>query len=106
MENKFLNLDGLSTFLTKIKEIFATKEQGSKADSALQKSDITSGSSNGTISVKGSNVSVKGLGTAAYTQSSTYAAANHTHNNYNRVVVSATQPEDLLPGDIWVIVEE
>lgn len=56
MENKFLNLDGLSTFLIKIKEIFATKE--------------------------------------------------HTHTGYNKVVASTTQPEDLLPGDIWLIVKE
>lgn len=45
---------------------YATVAQGAKADTALQKDDITSGSANGTISVDGSDVSVKGLGDAAY----------------------------------------
>ena len=45
---------------------YATAAQGAKADTALQKADITSGSANGTISVDGSDVSVKGLGDAAY----------------------------------------
>ena len=45
---------------------------------------IATGSSNGTISVntngKSANVAVKGLGNAAYTNSSNYAKSNHTHN--------------------------
>lgn len=36
------------------------------ADSALQKENITTGTANGTISVLGTNISVKGLGAAAY----------------------------------------
>lgn len=36
------------------------------ADSALQKTDIKTGTSNGAISVKGTDVVVKGLGSAAY----------------------------------------
>lgn len=49
------------------------------ADSALQKADIASGSANGTISVDGTDVAVKGLGSAAYTDSGAYAAADHNH---------------------------
>lgn len=49
------------------------------AESALQKADIASGSANGTISVDGTDVAVKGLGSAAYTESSAYAAADHDH---------------------------
>ena len=45
------------------------------ATSALQKANITTGSANGTISVKGSDVAVKGLGSAAYTNSNAYATA-------------------------------
>ena len=45
---------------------YATKEQGVKADTALQKADIISGTSNGTIAVKGTDVAVKGLASAAY----------------------------------------
>lgn len=45
---------------------------------------ISSGSANGTISVNtngtSANVSVKGLGSAAYTASTDYAAASHTHS--------------------------
>lgn len=46
-----------------------------KADSALQKADITTGTANGTISVKGEDVEVKGLGSAAYTDSGAYDTA-------------------------------
>lgn len=45
---------------------YATKAQGTKADTALQKADIVSGTTNGTIAVKGSDVAVKGLASAAY----------------------------------------
>lgn len=45
---------------------YATKAQGAKADTALQKTDITSGTANGTIAVDGTDVAVKGLASAAY----------------------------------------
>ena len=45
---------------------YATKAQGAKADTALQKDDVTSGIANGTIAVKGTDVAVKGLASAAY----------------------------------------
>lgn len=45
---------------------YATASQGAKADTAIQKEDITSGTANGTISVDGTDVAVKGLGSAAY----------------------------------------
>ena len=45
---------------------YATAAQGAKADTALQKADIASGTANGTISVDGTDVSVKGLASAAY----------------------------------------
>ena len=53
----------------------ATKDSLALADSALQKADIATGSVNGTISVEGANVAVKGLGSAAYTDSTIYATA-------------------------------
>lgn len=44
------------------------------ADSALQKADIVTGSTNGTISVDGDDIAVKGLGSAAYKDvTSTYS---------------------------------
>lgn len=60
---------------------FATAAQGALADSALQKADITTGSTNGTIAVEGADVAVKGLGSAAFTESSTYATAGHNHDS-------------------------
>lgn len=44
-------------------------------NAALQASDVATGSANGTISVKGTDVAVKGLGSAAFTESTAYDAA-------------------------------
>ena len=60
---------------------FATAAQGALADSALQKADITTGSANGTIAVEGADVAVKGLGSAAFTESSAYATSGHNHDS-------------------------
>ena len=54
---------------------YATAAQGTKADSALQQADITEGATNGTIGVKGTDVAVHGLKSAAYTESSAYEVA-------------------------------
>lgn len=54
---------------------YATAAQGAKADTAVQKAQVTTGSANGTIAVQGMNVPVAGLKSAAYTESSAYDAA-------------------------------
>lgn len=54
---------------------YATAAQGKLADSALQTADITAGTTSGTISVKGSEVAVAGLGTAAYKSADAFDAA-------------------------------
>ena len=54
---------------------YATAAQGAKADSALQAADIVTGSANGAIAVKGVDVAVKGLGSAAFTEATAYDAA-------------------------------
>lgn len=54
---------------------YATAAQGLKADSALQAADIKSGTANGTIAVKNTNVAVKGLGSAAYVATSAFDAS-------------------------------
>ena len=41
---------------------------------------ITTGDTNGTIKVDNNDIAVKGLGSAAYTNSNNYAASSHTHN--------------------------
>ena len=54
---------------------YATAAQGAKADTALQAADIVTGSANGTIAVKGADVAVKGLGSAAYVDTTAFDAA-------------------------------
>lgn len=71
---------------------YATAAQGTLADSALQKADITTGSKNGNISVDGTDVAVKGLGTAAYKTEDYFATAasvteiNNTIGGYGNIV--------------------
>ena len=57
---------------------FATATQGAKADTAVQ--SVETGSANGTIAVDGEDVAVKGLGSAAYTESTAYDAAGAAAN--------------------------
>lgn len=54
---------------------YATAAQGAKADTALQAADIATGSANGTIAVKGTDVAIKGLGSAAYVAADSFDAA-------------------------------
>lgn len=69
-------------------QTWATSAQGSKADTAVQ--SVTTGSTNGTISVDGTDVSVYGLGSAAYTSSSDYATSAQ-----GSLADTALQPGDL-----------
>lgn len=57
--------------VTKAKLASSVQSSLDSADSALQPSDITTGEANGTISVNGTDVSVKGLGSAAYASTGT-----------------------------------
>ena len=59
--------------VTKVKLSTEVQSSLGKADSAVQ--SVESGSANGTIAVDGKDVSVKGLGSAAYTASTAYDAA-------------------------------
>ena len=54
---------------------YATAAQGTKADYAVQKEDVETGETNGTIKVQDKEVAVKGLGSAAYTPSTAYEKA-------------------------------
>ena len=42
--------------------------------------NVSTGDSNGQVKIAGTNVSVKGLGSAAYSATSAFAAASHTHS--------------------------
>lgn len=83
---------------------YATAAQGAKADSALQTADITTGATNGAIAVKGTDVAVKGLGSAAFTDSTAYDTAGaaaqaltdakaYTDNEINTKVIALTTAE-------------
>ena len=67
---------------------------------------VLTGSSNGTILVNtggmSTDVAVKGLGSAAYTDSSTYAVSDHNHNGtYPKAATSSSEPVDQSIGDHW-----
>lgn len=67
---------------------YATAEQGKKADSAVQ--SVVEGSTNGTISVDGTEVNVHGLGSAAYTESSAYDVAGSANTVKTAVIGTST----------------
>ena len=54
---------------------YATAAQGEKADSALQSADITNGTIDGAIAVKGTDVKVSGLKSAAFVDTTTFDKA-------------------------------
>lgn len=56
------------------------------ADSALQAADITTGSTNGTISVNGTDIAVHGLGSAAFTDATAYDAAGDAQAVYDSII--------------------
>lgn len=70
--------------ITKEKLVTAVQTSLGKADSALQKADITTGTANGNISVGGTDVPVAGLKDAAY---ATVASINTTAKGYADAVL-------------------
>lgn len=79
---------------------YATAAQGAKADSAVQGSDVKTGTENGSISVKGTNVPVKGLGSAAYTESSAYEKAGAVTALANGQVATNKKSIEDLKGKV------
>ena len=75
--------------ITKAKLEAGVQTSLNKADSALQKTDIVTGSANGTIAVGGSDVEVKGLGTAAYKAVGDFDAAGAAAAVDNKVTALA-----------------
>ena len=80
--------------VTKAKLASAVQTSLNNADSALQAADIATGSANGTISVKNSNVAVYGLGSAAYTDTTAYDAAGTANGVYTAIVALTTAEID------------
>ena len=73
--------------ITKEKLVTAVQTSLGKADTALQKADIKTGTANGNISVGGADVAVKGLGDAAY---ATVASLNSTAKGYADAVLGTS----------------
>lgn len=63
------------TYANDLAKNYATAEQGTKADTALQAANIVTGATYGTIAVKGTDVAVKGLGSAAFAETSAFDVA-------------------------------
>ena len=77
------------------------------ADSALQKADITSGAANGTISVEGTDVAVKGLGSAAYVATTAFDTAGSAATAKSEAIAAAktetqTQVSALENGQVKI----
>lgn len=73
-------LQDAKTYSDGLAKNYATAVQGTKADSALQKESISQGSTNGSISVGGTDIKVKGLGSAAYAESTSFDSAGTAAN--------------------------
>jgi len=63
------------------------------ADSALQKADITAGAANGTIAVGGTDVTVTGLKSAAFAETSAFDAAGTAQGLINELDSTQTATE-------------
>ena len=77
-------------------------------NAALQASDVVTGTANGTISVKGSDVAVKGLSSAAFTESTAYdvaGAASAVQGKLDEEVARAKAKEQELADAIAAFVE-
>ena len=69
------NLQDAKNYADSLASNYATAAQGAKADTALQQADVTEGSANGTVAVKGTDVVVHGLKSAAYAETTAFDAA-------------------------------
>lgn len=103
------------TYANGLAKNYATAAQGAKADTALQKASIVTGTTNGSIAVGGTDVAVKGLGSAAYTASSAYDPAGTAQTKVNALssgqvttnknnIASLRTDVDNLKATTWVAI--
>lgn len=93
-QNPKISVTGLGTAAFKSTDDFATAAQGAKADTAVQSVTATATTgTDGTITVDGTEVAVKGLKSAAYTTSDSYATAAQ-----GALAATALQPADITTG--------
>lgn len=87
------------TYAAGLASNYATAAQGAKADTALQAADITAGTANGTIAVKGQDVSITGLGTAAFAASTAFDTAGSADAVYAAIQpMSTTDIDNAIAG--------
>ena len=76
-----------------------TTADKTKWNGALQASDVAAGSANGTIAVKGTDVAITGLGSAAFTESIAYDAAGAAATAESNAKTYAKEYADGLAGN-------
>ena len=85
-----------------------TADERTLWNAALQASDVVTGSTNGTVSVKGTDVAVKGLGSAAFTEATAYdvaGAAAAVQTKLNEEIERAKAAEKANADAIALFVE-
>ena len=82
--------------VTKVKLASDVQASLGKADTALQKADVATGSANGTLSVGGEDVQVKGLGSAAFLATTAFDPAGTAEAKADEALTSAKEYADGL----------
>ena len=110
-------LEDAKSYANGLASNYATAAQGAKADTAIQSSDIVESTVNGAISVKGKNILVHGLGSAAYVATTAFDASGTAQNLVstlqngavasNTSAISALDSRiDALEADTYVAITE
>ena len=98
-------LEDAKEYADSLSSNYATASQGVKADTALQKANITTGTANGTIAVSGTDVSVKGLGTAAYADTTAFGSASVVSQNTSDIT-NLKGRVSTLEGNTYIAITE
>ena len=98
-------LEDAKEYTDSLSSNYATAAQGAKADTALQKADITTGTANGTVAVGGKDVAVKGLGSAAYENTTAFASASAVTQNTSDIT-NLKGRVSTLEGNTYIAITE
>ena len=98
-------LEDAKEYTDSLSSNYATAAQGAKADTALQKADITTGTANGTVAVGGEDVAVKGLGSAAYENTTAFGSASAVTQNTSDIT-NLKGRVSTLEGNTYIAITE
>ena len=98
-------LEDAKEYTDSLSSNYATAAQGAKADTALQKADITTGTANGTVAVGGKDVAVKGLGSAAYENTTAFGSASAVTQNTSDIT-NLKGRVSTLEGNTYIAITE